>query len=535
MADSAAAAPFAYVPLGDFHSGADTPHKIAIFDVATGKRVGRIPLSDESFQIAIAPGGRRAYVSTTSSLVAVDLGTRKVVKDLATLGGVIAVAPDGRRVFVTDENANQVKVIDAATGTSGTPIDVGDQPRGLVVDSQGTHAYTGNVGNPDSLSIVDLTTNHETSRPGSVNLDRPENLGIAPSGGTVYAANFGANAGGTTVAAFTPPSTFDPIPVGVSPLGLTTNSSGRRLYVAARDSSRITIVNTATNAAIGSITLPFTPTDLAVAGDGVHAVAVGASDHKLAFVNLASRKVTAGPIELDASDVAIAPILQPRPAFKVKPGISRTLTRFDASSSKGGPIAAYSWDFGDGDDGAGANPRIAHRYAKAGRYTVKLFEENTCDPDAVFGPLGVSYGGQTAFCTGKRTATKTKVVRVPKAAVAVVRTGRATPSASGEVKLKLACVRELPCEGKATVAWKPPGETRFTKIDATPFKKFAPKATRGVRFQLDDASFTALKAKGKLSVRAVAATDNPHHRVVKRSRNVKLVFPTGGAGPLRSR
>jgi YVTN family beta-propeller protein len=533
---TASAGPFAYVTRGAGDAGPATAHQIAVFDAATGSRVGSIPMPAESFQIAIGPGERRAYVTTQTSVVAVDLAQRKVVKDLAMFGGTLAFAPDGKRVFATDEAANQLIPIDTATNTAGTPITVGDDPRGLVVDTQAAHAYTGNTGSPESVSIVDLTTNMETSRPTSVTLDRPENLAIAPSGGTVYAANFGQSAGGMTVSSFAPPNGFDSITVGTSPLGLMTNPSGTRLYVATRDSGRITIVNTATNAVTGSIKLPFGPTGVAVAGDGVHAVVTGASDDKLAFLDLATRKIVRGPITLSgAYDVAIAPVLEPRAAFTVKPGISRTLSRFDASPSKGGPIAAFSWDFGDGEDAAGASPKTSHRYAQAGKYTVTLFEDNTCDADAVFGPLGVAYGGQTAFCAGKRTATKTKVVRVPKAAVAAVRTKTATVSVDGDAKVKLACVRELPCKGKLVVAWKPSKQKTFVRVDRAPFGKFQPKTTRTVHFHVADKPFAALRAKGSLSVKVTAIAANPHQRFVKRSRKVKLIFPTGGSGSVSRR
>jgi len=41
-----------------------------------------------------------------------------------------------------------------------------------------------------------------------------------------------------------------------------------------------------------------------------------------------------------------------------------------ASSDADGNIVAYSWDFGDGKTGSGANP--SHRYSSAGKYTVRL-------------------------------------------------------------------------------------------------------------------------------------------------------------------
>ena len=530
-AGSATAAPLAYVTQGDFEPGDPTPHALAIFDASTGRRVGSVSLPEESFDIAIQPGGRRAYVATMAGVSVVDLDRRTVLKTIAGLGGTIATVPGGERVLVTDEGNDRLQVIDTADNAPATPIAVGKTPRGLAADPQGKHAYTGNIGDsPQTLSIVDLTTGTETSHPSSADLDRPENMAIGPNGGTVYAANFGASAGGTTVTAFSPPSTFEQITVGSSPLGLTTNPSGSRLYVASRDSQEISVVDTETKTALAPIKLTFSPTDIAVAGDGIHAVVSSAQDHEIAFLDLVRRKVTAGPMALaGAGAVAIAPTVTPRPAFSVKPAIAGELTRFDASASKGGPIGGFSWDFGDGHDAAGASPKAAHRYRHPGRHTVTLFASDTCAEDAVFGPIGASFGGKTAFCSGRRTATKTRVITVPKAAVAVVRSETAKVDDDGFAKVKLACIRELPCKGRIVVAWRPRGRKQFVRVDLRAFEKIPPARRGTARFHVADRPLAALRAKGTLTVRVRAVTENPQHRLVKRSRNVKLVLASGGA------
>jgi PKD repeat protein len=53
-------------------------------------------------------------------------------------------------------------------------------------------------------------------------------------------------------------------------------------------------------------------------------------------------------------------------------GTVGTAVQFDAtgSSDPDGAIAAYDWDFGDGNIGTGANP--SHTYAAAGTFTVSL-------------------------------------------------------------------------------------------------------------------------------------------------------------------
>ena len=132
--------------------------------------------------------------------------------------------------------------------------------------------------------------------------------------------------------------------------------------------------------------------------------------------------------------------------MKARPGGEKVHTSTPAASS-GGPIVRYDWSFGDGRRAHSAGAKVAHTYAKPGTYTVKLTETDGCAAGAVFGPLGVSFNGHSAFCKGRRTSQKTLTVRIPKAAVAVVETKRATVAANGLTHLRVACVKELSCTG----------------------------------------------------------------------------------------
>ncbi|MFL5780451.1 MAG: PKD domain-containing protein [Thermoleophilaceae bacterium] len=534
-AGSASAAPLAYVAQGHTELGGPAQHSLAVFDVATGARVGSIDLPDEASAIAISPDASRAYVGTNVGLDVVALPGGALLKAIPGLFGDVAVDPDGKRVFVTHEAANTVDVVDTATLTVGTPIAVGDEPRAVVVDSAGKHAYSGNTGSPESVSQIDLTTNLETSKLPGLVLDRPENIGISPTGSLVHIANFGGSAGGTSVSIAEPAAAKGTsVTVGKTPVGVESNAAGTLVVVASRDSMSLSLINPATKKVVGTIPMPFGPMSVAITPDGRRAFVVASQDEKWAIVDLVARKIVKGPVTLTGTgEVAIPPAQAPQAAFKVSDPLDRPL--FDASTSKGGPIAAYSWDFGDGGDAAGTSPRVRHRYRKAGSYTVKLFESNICDGKAVFGPLGVASAGHTPFCNGSPTGTRTKVVRVPKAAVAAVRTKTAKVTASGDANVKLACVRELACKGKIAVAWKPPKSKTFVSFARVSFAKFPPKATRRVHFKLASKPLATLRAKGRLNVRVTASTVNAGHTVVQRSRGVKLVPRAAAAAAVSSR
>jgi hypothetical protein len=104
--------------------------------------------------------------------------------------------------------------------------------------------------------------------------------------------------------------------------------------------------------------------------------------------------------------------------IKVTPGAANRKTHFNASTSSGGPIVRYDWGFGDGKSARNVGAKVAHVYSKAGTYRVTLTETDGCSPRAVFGPLGVSFNGHSAFCDGRRTSEKTLTVRIRASALA---------------------------------------------------------------------------------------------------------------------
>ncbi len=419
-APATAAANFlAYVPLGDLLPGGSSATGVAIVNVRTGALMGTIPLSVKAFSIAINPTGTRAYVVDENGVAVIDLHTREVVKTISGVsGGDIAVDPTGTRVYVTNETTDQLEVINTANNTVMMSIPVGNQPRAVVVNAAGTRAYTGNTLAPYSISVVNLKSDTDMTDVTSANLNRPENLGIAPNGATVFAANFGTNAGGTTVGLLRPRNnSVGSVTVGTTPTSVAVDPSGTRAYVANRDSSSLSIIDTASSTNVRTVPLAFQPEHIAITPDGKRALITGqdsnTGDSEDAVFDLLKHKIIAGPASLpSANGAAIAPADQPVPAVRVKERPAQKKTRFDAGASSGGPIVRYDWSFGDGRRAHSAGARVAHTYAKPGTYTVKLTETDGCAAGAVFGPLGVSFNGHSAFCKGRRTSQKTLTVRI---------------------------------------------------------------------------------------------------------------------------
>jgi YVTN family beta-propeller protein len=532
VAAPAHASPLAYVAQGGFDpSGA---HAVAVYDVATGNFVDSIGMPGSALDVAFDPAGTRAYVTTGAGLVVVDVLTNTIVAGpiADAFGSDVAVDPSGHRVYLAD-GQNKVRIFDPATNTVTGSVTVGTQPRAIVVNSVGTRAYTGNNDPPSySVSTVDLANDTSPAETASGNFSRPENLGILPDGSKVYAANFGPSAGGNTVAIFNPAAvTVDSVTVGVTPTAAVANPSGTKVYVANRDSSSISVIDTASSSVINTIPVGFAVTEIGIAPDGAHAVLSSTQDEMVAFIDLATGQLYAGPSGLaSAAGVAVVPAQQPVPAFTVAPRLSGEPASFGASGSGGGPIARYDWDFGDGVTAPDARSFLTHVYAKTGNYEATLTLTNQCDPFAAVNPSGVAFGGHSPYCRGTRTASKTMTVTIPKAAVGVVVTDAAKVGAKGAAGLRIACIKELACRGKLSLR-----TTKKFKVGKRPrervglaskdFGQVSPGRRRTIRVKVSRAGLRLLRSRKTFFATATVRVTNPGG--IRRVRSHQLVLKRG--------
>src|SRR6266404_6593674 len=107
----AEAAPFAYVP----NEGSAS---ISIIDTATDKVVSTLKIGQKPRGIAVAPDGKRLYISdqTANALVVVDLD-RNVQAATLHLGDspeAIYLSPDGKWLSAAIEENDQVLLIDTS-------------------------------------------------------------------------------------------------------------------------------------------------------------------------------------------------------------------------------------------------------------------------------------------------------------------------------------------------------------------------------------------------------------------------------------
>jgi YVTN family beta-propeller protein len=107
-----------------------SPAAITVISTAADKVTATLPLPAAPAQIAFAPSGATAYVTTADGLWAYSTATDHVTGIIRGLGDPhgVAVSPDGSTVYVTSTQSGTVAVISAGTGRVTRTITVGPRP-----------------------------------------------------------------------------------------------------------------------------------------------------------------------------------------------------------------------------------------------------------------------------------------------------------------------------------------------------------------------------------------------------------------------
>src|SRR5207249_8754420 len=129
----------AYVP--NLDSG-----DLYVLDTASLSLLATVPIGDDPFGAAVSPDATRVYVTQfASGLTVLDAHANQIIASVS-IGAFpgssgVAITPDGNRVYVTNQLADSVSLIDAATTTVIRTIPVAGEPLGVDVAPDGSSTY----------------------------------------------------------------------------------------------------------------------------------------------------------------------------------------------------------------------------------------------------------------------------------------------------------------------------------------------------------------------------------------------------------
>ncbi|HEX8913267.1 MAG TPA: alkaline phosphatase family protein [Humisphaera sp.] len=287
--------------------------------------------------LCLSPDGKRAYVKNTGGVTVIDVATATILQQLAyptghagSMHGIAVVAtPAGDRLLVS---TSRKAVLEATAGVGnklawGRTVDLpgpkngSTHPLGIAVSADGKTAFVC-VSINNTLAVVDLAA-------GKLVEEIPTgvcsySVVLSADGATAWVTNFGgrrAAAGDATAKTVGTDMVVDKrtiastgtvtridlaarkpvaqVAVGLHPAQAKLSPDGARLYVAAANSDRVDVVDTAAGKAIAQIDvrpdagLPFgsLPNALALSADGKRMFVALGGNNAVAIVDVPAQKV----------------------------------------------------------------------------------------------------------------------------------------------------------------------------------------------------------------------------------------------------
>lgn len=268
------------------------------------REIGQMPLA-----MVVAPGSRRIVLLLNGyrdqGLQVVDRDgqvTQTIPQEAAFVG--LAFSPDGRTLYASGGNQDVVYRYrwndDAATLIDSLVLAIKPRnrdgtryPAGLALSPDGASLYVAeNLA--DSLAVVDLATGRVMQRLATGRY--PYGVAVTPTG-AVYVSNWGGN----RLSVFTPLghgrlAASEAIAAGQHPSAMLLNRAGTRLFVASGSTDRVSVINTATGQPVAELLDPppygveegSTPNALALSDDGTRLFAAEADGNAVAVFDLSA-------------------------------------------------------------------------------------------------------------------------------------------------------------------------------------------------------------------------------------------------------
>jgi YVTN family beta-propeller protein len=253
----------------DHATGSDewTPAETAIATIPVGGRV---------HDITVSPDGEHVYVARSDSVMVIN-GRQHIVGRIPVTGPVksLVMDADGRQLFVIDYDGS-VLVIDtrdhiAQTLWDGCASDV-------VVSPDGRHLYAAHNQVTDggvngAISVIDIAC---ATTIATVPIHDVAALATSPDGSRLYAVSYDRRAyhqypaGWLTIIDTASHAAVKTIAIGASPETVTTSPDGTYLYITHYDTCSVSAVNLTTDSTT-AVALPDTPLAVVFTPDSGHA------------------------------------------------------------------------------------------------------------------------------------------------------------------------------------------------------------------------------------------------------------------------
>lgn len=234
---------------------------VAVIDTAMLKRTRMLKGVSDPERVEISRDGHSLFVTDEDAarLSVLDVVRGRVVAKIPVgrePEGVRA-SPDGRWVLVTSETGNSVAIIDARTHAPLHTVLVGKRPRDLAFTPDSRSAYVSGEADA-SVYRISLPSGAPTTQLLQLREEaRPMGMALDAARGRLYVSTGRAG----TVAVISAPDgkLIGEVAVGARPWGLALSADGTRLFTANGPSGDVSVVDTHTLTVIGKVTVGHGP------------------------------------------------------------------------------------------------------------------------------------------------------------------------------------------------------------------------------------------------------------------------------------
>lgn len=211
----------------------------------------------------------KAFAASTLPMILAHLERAKALKE--TLGpdprDLIVYRQGPANLYVTNERAGTIQVIDTGSDQIVRTLRIGNRPRGIAVSPDRSRVYVakswwrdGNAprkGSRGPEAILALDARTLTPVKEYIGGSDPECVAVAPNGKLLYTSN--ENAATATILDVATATALATLVVGTEPEGVTASPDGRWVYVTAETSSVITVIDTRKREVVANILVDSRP------------------------------------------------------------------------------------------------------------------------------------------------------------------------------------------------------------------------------------------------------------------------------------
>ncbi len=245
---------------------------VSIIDTATDTVIATLPDHGKigaKIQAVVAdPAGKTAFVvdAEGNALVAVDIASGQVQQRIAVGKSPegASLSPNGKTIAVCVEDDNLVALVDVATAKVTRKIATqGKNPEHCVFSADGRWLMTSNE-NSDNIDIIDLTAAHSVALVKTSGHPR----GIAWLPGKPIAYVVQEVTGGVDIVDTAKHAVTGSIHTGLRPADAVVSADARHVFVSNGGDATVSVIDTATNKVVATIPVGKRAWNMALTADG---------------------------------------------------------------------------------------------------------------------------------------------------------------------------------------------------------------------------------------------------------------------------